>query len=142
MKRQITEDVKNLRNLFHRSITGFVYPYGAVNEKAAEILKDEGIEYARAADSDPSFRFPEDPMQMRQICWHIDKNALQMVDAFINENREEDMFFMMFAHGYEFDFGTLESNWDKFEEICRRVSGREDIICCSISDALRMHGKR
>ena len=50
-----------------------------------------------------------------------------------------DLFFLMFAHGYEFDFETKESNWQKFEAICRMVSGRDDVICCSIGDAFRMH---
>ena len=44
----------------------------------------------------------------------------------------------MFAHGYEFDFGTKESNREKLEAICSLVSGRPDVICCSIGDAFRM----
>ena len=56
--------------------------------------------------------------------------------------QEEDMFFLMFAHGYEFDFGTKESNWEKLEKICENVSSHDDIICCSISDAFRMHENR
>ena len=51
----------------------------------------------------------------------------------------DDLFFLMFAHGYEFDFGTKESNWEKFEAICALVSGKPDVICCSIGDAFRLH---
>ncbi|MBQ5417890.1 MAG: hypothetical protein IIU25_02615, partial [Oscillospiraceae bacterium] len=59
--------------------------------------------------------------------WHVKKNALQRLQAFLNAKPETgDLFFLMFAHGYEFDFGTKESNWQKFEEICRMASGRDD----------------
>ena len=37
----------------------------------------------------------------------------------------EDAFFLMFAHGYEFDFGTRESSWDKFRLICETVAGHD-----------------
>lgn len=54
---------------------------------------------------------------------------------------EEDLFFLMFAHGYEFDFGTKESNWDKFRRICEAVASRDDVIACSIGEAFRLHGE-
>lgn len=72
--------------------------------------------------------------------WHIRKNALDLIDQFIaKEPEEDDMFFLMFAHGYEFDFETKESNWHKLEEICRKVSAQKDIICCSTGEAFRRH---
>ena len=62
------------------------------------------------------------------------------VQAFLDAPAEnDDLFFLMFAHGYEFDFGTKESNWEKFEAICALVSGKPDVICCSVGDAFRMH---
>lgn len=36
----------------------------------------------------------------------------QPVQAFVQTEAEEDLFFLMFAHGYEFDFGTKESDPD------------------------------
>ena len=45
----------------------------------------------------------------------------------------------MFAHGYEFDFGTKESNWDKFRRICETVASHDDVIACSIGEAFRRH---
>ncbi len=43
----------------------------------------------------------------------------------------------MFAHGYEFDFHTKESNFEKFKRICDMVAGRDDIVCCSTGEAIR-----
>lgn len=49
------------------------------------------------------------------MAWHIDKDAFEKLTAFLREEAEDDLFFLMFAHGYEFDFGTKESSWQKFE---------------------------
>lgn len=49
---------------------------------------------------------------------------------------------MMFARGYEFDFGTKKSNWDKFERICEVAAAHDDVVCCSIGEAFARHGKR
>ncbi|MBR2788353.1 MAG: hypothetical protein IKD94_04250, partial [Erysipelotrichaceae bacterium] len=134
------KDVENLSSLFDQKIVGFAYPYGVSDEACTKILQSTGIRYARTIKTDKSFRFPQDPLHMPMSCWHVSKKAFETLDAFINARADEaDMFFLMFAHGYEFDFNTSESNWDKFEEICKRVSAHADIICCSTKDAFRMH---
>ena len=140
VREQILTDVSNLSEKFDQKIIGFAYPYGVSDQRCVEVLKDAGIEYARSVKSDPSFRFPEDPYYMPMTCWHNSRKALTLVDSFIEQKvQDEDMFFLMFAHGYEFDFNTRESNWDKFEEICKRVAGKKDILCCSTGEAFRRH---
>ena len=109
------------------------------DEKCTSILKKAGIQYARTIKSNPSFKFPEDPYHMPMTCWHIKKNALKLIDDFIKAESDEDLFFLMFAHGYEFDFGTNESNWQKFEAICQKVSSCKNIICCSTGEAIQRH---
>lgn len=138
-ERQILEDVKNLSEKFNQEIIGFAYPYGMSDEKCTSILKKAGIQYARTIRSDSSFKFPEDPYHLPMTCWHIKKNALKLIDDFINAESDEDLFFLMFAHGYEFDFGTSESNWQKFEAICQKVSASKDIICCCTGEAIQRH---
>ncbi len=141
--RQIADDAAALSEKFGQEITGFAYPYGAGVSKSREALRKAGIKYARKAIGKGSFCFPADPLEMPLTCWHISKNAMDMVDEFVKaEPAWDDMFFLMFAHGYEFDFGTRESNWVKFERICEKVSTRDDIICCSIGEALEQHGGR
>ncbi len=138
--REVQEDVKALSALFDQEVIGFAYPYGAGADKSREALKKAGIAYARLATSKPMFHFPEDPLAMPLTCWHVSSKAMQRIDEFIQmKPEEEDQFFLMFAHGYEFDFGTKESNWEKFEAICRKVSGQKDIVCCSIKDAFLQH---
>lgn len=139
LQRQILQDVENLSKTFDQQIIGFAYPYGVINDKAIGVMKKAGIRYARTVKSDKNFRFPDDPLRMPMNGWHISKKIFETLDAFFEAGTEEDRFFLMFAHGYEFDFNTKESSWSKFEEICKRVSEHKDIICCSTGDAFRMH---
>lgn len=133
----IHNDVKALSARFHQNIRGFAYPYGAFTEAAILELQKAGICYARTIERATSFEKPADPMRTPMNGWHIDKDIMQKLDDFIcTEAKENDLFFLMFAHGYEFTFNTKESNWDKFKRICDTVASRDDIICCSTAEAL------
>ncbi len=139
---EIEEDLRALSAKFGNAVTGFAYPYGAGAQKSRETLKNAGVQYARLAVSRPGFRFPEDPLAMPISCWHISSKAFDRLDDFFRtETEEEDAFFLMFAHGYEFDFGTKESNWDKFQRLCETVASHDDVTACDIGTAFRMHGK-
>ena len=136
---EIADDVNALSALFGQPVTGFAYPYGVGAKQSREALQAAGVQYARMATSKPGFRFPDDPLQLPLSCWHISGKTFDRLDAFFNTEAEEDLFFLMFAHGYEFDFGTKESNWEKFRRICETVASHDDVITCSIGEALRMH---
>lgn len=139
-RREIAEDVKALSEKLGQTVTGFAFPYGVGARQSREALKNAGVKYARLATSKPGFRFPEDPLAMPLSCWHISSKTFERLDAFFNVDAgNEDAFFLMFAHGYEFDFGTKESNWDKFRRICEIVARHDDVIACSIGEAFRMH---
>ena len=137
--REIREDKESLCALFGQEVTGFAFPYGAGAGKSRQALQAAGIQYARLAVSRPTFRFPEDPLAMPLTCWHISAGTMKRVQEFVRMDTEEDLFFLMFGHGYEFDFGTRESNWRKFERICKTVAEAGNIECCSIGEALRRH---
>ena len=138
--RQIADDVAALSERFGYQVKGFAYPYGVGAGKCRGALLRAGVMYARLATSMPTFRFPDDPLATPLTCWHISKQALARVDEFVRmEPAGDDLFFLMFAHGYEFDFGTKESNWDKFERICDKVASCDDVTCCSIAEAFGQH---
>ena len=137
--KEIAEDVKTLSEKFGQKVVGFAYPYGVGAKHSRGALQAAGVQYARLATTKPGFRFPEDPLATPLTCWHISAKAFERLDAFFNTETEEDLFFLMFAHGYEFDFGTKESNWDKFRQICEAVAARDDVIACSIGEAFRLH---
>lgn len=43
------------------------------------------------------------------------------------------MIFYVWGHSYEFDG---DGNWDRIEKLCKMLSGRDDIFCCTNSEAL------
>ncbi len=139
LRSEIDGDVSALSALFGTQIRGLAYPYGMSNKATYQAVKESGLAYARILKNDKSFRFPDDPLRLPMTCWHISKSAFKMIDDFTGAEADRDMFFLMFAHGYEFDFGTKESNWSKFEKICEKVSSYSNIVCCSIADALHAH---
>ena len=137
---EIKDDVDALSTLFQQPVIGFAYPYGMGAKQSRTALKNAGVKYARLATAGKGFRFPEDPLAMPLGCWHISSKTFDRLNEFFAMDAgEEDCFFLMFAHGYEFDFNTKDSNWDKFRRICETVSSHEDIICCSIGEAVTQH---
>ena len=140
-RKEIAGDVEALSALFGQQVVGLALPYGVDAKQCRNVLQSCGVQYARTIGTAKDFSFPADPLALPMTSWHVKKNALQRLQAFLDAKPETgDLFFLMFAHGYEFDFGTKESNWQKFEQICNMVSGRDDVVCCSIGDAFRMHG--
>ena len=135
-KQQVETDKEILGKMFHTEIKGFAYPFGRSNKNTAEILKQCGIQYARTVGFAKDFTLPNNLWELPMTGWHIKKDTIDKVQQFIDMESEEDQFFLMFAHGYEFDFNTKESNFEKFKRICDMVAGREDVICCSTGEAI------
>ena len=126
--RQVKSDQEVLGRMFHAGITGFAYPFGRCNSRSMAVLKKCGITYARTASFAKNFSLPDNLLELPVTSWHVRKDALKKVREFIDSESDRDQFFLMFAHGYEFDFHTKESNFEKFKRICDMVAGRDDIV--------------
>lgn len=133
---EIAEDVAALSRLFDRKITGFAYPYGRGAAESREALKAAGVRYARTVEIAPDFRLPEDPLRLPITCRQFDPRLFERMEAFFRAEAEEDLLFLVFAHGYEFDYGTEHSSWDRFRRICETAAKQPDLTFCSIQDAL------
>lgn len=60
------------------------------------------------------------------------KNVLELIEKFaIEEPKEKDMLLSFWGHGYEFDFGTENCNWARFEKICKRLSEMDEVMFCT-----------
>ena len=133
-RREIMDDVTALSRLFDRKITGFAYPYGRGAEKSREALRAAGVRYARTVETAPDFRLPADPLCLPITCRQNDPAIFDRMEAFFRSEAEEDQLFLAFAHGYEFDYGTEHSNWDRFRRICEAAAKQPDLTFCSIGD--------
>lgn len=136
------KDVLNCRLELERQfggiIRGMAYPDGGITRFAnnadydniRRYLKDLDIVYARSlgADND-KFELPTDWYNWVPTVHHSNKDVFEYIDKFV-ALRESDYIasntpklFYMWGHSFEF----ANNKWDLLEEICNRLSGKEDI---------------
>ena len=115
-------------------VTGFAYPYGRGAGESRDALTAAGVRYARTVETAPDFRLPEDPLRLPITCRQNDPAIFDRLEAFFRSEAEEDQLFLAFAHGYEFDYGTEYSNWDRFRRICETAAKQPGLTFCSLQD--------
>ena len=49
----------------------------------------------------------------------------ELAEKFVNLKPEKPQIFYIWGHAYEFD---IHNTWDKFEEFCKIVSGKDDVF--------------
>ncbi len=140
VKESLAKDVEILSQIVGYPITGHAYPGGFSSEDAAVCLQEMGFVYGREAFSSKTFAFPDNPMRFRPTCSHKDKNAMVLLEQFIAEKPVQDnLLFVMWGHGYEFDYGTALSSWNSIEKILQKISGKPDIEYCTVSRVFEVH---
>ena len=125
--RQVEEDRLKLSELAGYEVVGFAYPGGYADGRVASLIRREtGIKYARTVVSSHSFDRQEDLILFKPTVYHHcewDK-LFELGDRFLSLDPEDEAVFYVWGHAYEFDIGNT---WDRFEEFCRMMSGKNDI---------------
>ena len=128
--------LEKLQQITGYPIVGHAYAFGGMNEEAAACLSKHGIIYGRGVQSSNMFTFPDNPLLYNPTNWMIDKNLFENADKFLAaEPTEGDMLFYVWGHGYEFDFVTEGSSWNRFKRFCEKIAGKEDIVYCNNKEA-------
>lgn len=135
--RYVKEDIRKLSELSKEPVVGFVYPFGVCNSKIKEYLKRQGILYGRGVKAGKNFDFPKDPYEIQPTCHFTDKDLFRVFDKFLKTESDRDMLFYVWGHGYEFDFGTKDSNWERFEKFCECVAEHKEVICVKNRELFR-----
>ncbi len=135
MEKEITGDIKNLEEIIGTDVVGFVYAYGVHTDKAREVLKKNGILYARTVETTQSHNISSEPLKLKSNRWIGELDTIDALGAFIEaEPKEENQMFYIWGHGYEFDYGTERNNWEKFKRLCDLIANNDQIICCKNRD--------
>lgn len=125
--REIFNDRMILEKAAGVPVTGFAYPCGQYSDQAIEILRAAGFEYARTTEYSAPVRYiPDDFMRWKPTCHHCD--ALQRMDAVLNETRPLMQTLYIYGHSFEFD---RDDNWDLIETICQKLTGLPDAWYCT-----------
>ena len=138
---QVEQDRRTLSELVGYEVVGMAYPCGGVNndERVARVIRETtGVRYARTITSTHAFAEQENLYRFNPAVYYIEKELDGIVDEFLSSESDEPQLLYIWGHSYEMDAGYI--SWERFEEICRRLSGREDIFYGTNSEVLLADG--
>ncbi len=127
--RQVEEDRLRLSEICGHEVVGMAYPCGGVNndDRVAEIIKNNtGVRYARGLDSTYAFEPQENLLRFKPTVYYIEDCLDRVVDEFLALDASEPSLLYIWGHSYEMDAEYI--SWKKFEEVCKRLSHRDDIF--------------
>lgn len=135
--RQVEEDRRKLSNLVEYDVKGFAYPCGGINSNnvVANLIKNNTCaRYARTIVHSYDYN-PQKDLFLFKPTLSLTKNKeklLEMANEFINTDAENIRLFYIWGHSYELD---IDNSWDYFEDVCKILSNKSDILYCTNKQA-------
>ena len=119
-KYEVTENRKQLQDLFQQPIHGFAYPFGDSTPESQAVIQDNGHLYARTcANATPCFP-PEDPMLMPTDCHFA---APDFWERFENAKAANASVFYFWGHSFEM---LDETYWQAFSDKLDRLNANPE----------------
>jgi len=127
--RQVEEDRLALSELAGYEVVGMAYPGGTnyMNDHVASLIRENtGVKYARTTTSTHNFDLQTDLIAFNPSVYHHREwdEMFRLGEEFIRLNPDTPKIYYIWGHAYEFD---IHNEWDRFEEFCRMIAGRDDI---------------
>ena len=122
------EDRKNLSMLCGYEVVGMAYPGGGKNcdERVANVVHNRtGVQYARTNRSVYCYDLPKNLYFIEGVSY-IDERLDSVIDEFLALETDKPQLLYIWGHSYEMDFEYI--TWEKFEALCKKLSGRADIF--------------
>ncbi len=126
--RQVECDRENLEKLVGYEVCGMAYPMGGINnnDEVARILKQHTkVRYSRTITSSYNFELQENLLRFNPTISHLDENLFPLVKEFLALKPDNPKILYIWGHSYELD---VEDGWTRMENLCKLLSGREDIF--------------
>lgn len=137
------QDVLNCRlgleKAFDTIVRGLAYPdsgirnlnNGATLDGIENYLKELDIVYARTlGEINSSFSLPQNWYRWMPTAHHNAPELMGLIDEFVELKehhypaRRDPKLFYLWGHSFEF---SEKNNWERIEEICQKLSGKNDI---------------
>ncbi len=137
---QVEEDRKQLSKLVGYEVQGMAYPCGGVNndDRVAAIIKEKtGVRYARTIASTYSFDLPKNMYRLDSTLHIGDADKLfELGEKFVALQTDKPQIYYIWGHSYEFDvFDQIQ--WERFEEFCKLISGKDDIVYATNTEVFK-----
>ena len=116
-----------LSKLCGYEVNGLAYPGGHYTEELAKALEKNGLLYSRTATVTNNFDLPKDLLIWHPTCKYDDENINDLAVVFLNYDGEKPILFYIYGHSYELTQKEKPKDWDSFEELLQKLSGRDDI---------------
>ena len=127
--RQVEEDRIKLTKLCGYEVVGMAYPCGGVNndDRVADVIRNNtGIKYARTITSTHRFDKQSNLYRFNPSVHYIEKDLDRVVDEFLSMQTQSEQLLYVWGHSYEMDAEYI--TWEKFEQVCRKISNKFDIF--------------
>ena len=128
--REVEEDRKALSEIAGYEVVGMAYPGGThvMNAHVADLIRNNtGIRYARTTTSTHNFDLQDDLIIFNpSVYHHVELDELFWLgEEFLALKPDTPKIFYIWGHAYEFD---IRNEWDRFEQFCNMISGKDDIF--------------
>ena len=128
---QVSQDKAAIEALCGKPVCGMAYPCGGTNndDRVAGIIgKNTDIRYARTIESTYDFTLQTDNLlRFNPTVYYIEEAKLfELGEKFVNLTPDKPSLLYVWGHTYEMDAEYI--SWERFEEFCKLVSGRDDIF--------------
>ncbi len=129
--RQVEEDRITLSELVGYNVCGMAYPGGGENNNArvADLIRNHtGIKYARVWRTNNQFGVQDDLYRFHGTVdvYNESDKLFDLTEKFLELKTDIPSIFYLWGHAYEFDYDP--ASWDRFDELCKMLSGHDDIF--------------
>lgn len=132
---QVEADRMLLESICGYPVVGMAYPGGSFDDRVVEALRTKTkIRYARGVETTYGFDLQTDLLRFQGSVYYIDERFEEVVDNFLALETKERKLLYIWGHSYEMDAEYI--SWEKFERICKKLSGKEDIFYGTNSEVL------
>lgn len=126
---QVENDRRMLSELAGYEVIGMAYPCGGVNndDRVASVIREQtGVKYARTITSTHRFDRQDNLYRFDPSVYYVEDCLESIVDEFLALKAEDPQLLYIWGHSYEMDAEYI--SWERFEEICKKLSGHADIF--------------
>lgn len=127
LKGSVEDSLTCLSSLCGYPVRGLAYPGGEYTQAHIQKLKKLPVAYARTGTVTHTFDLPDEWLAWNPTCAYNDENVIELADRFLHYSGDTPALFHIFGHSYELTQKKKGCDWESFEELLKKLSGRPDV---------------